>query len=179
MRKSFFLIAFMLLFTASALAAGPKIGVVNMQKIITKSEPGQNAMTQLQEKFKGAKEKMDKQKQAIQTLREDLQKQSMVLSQEAKEDKEMDFKRKVRDFQDMYKGYQRKFKMEEQKLSEPVLKLIVDVITTYGKKQAYTTITDAQASGLIYADEKVDLTDTIIVEVNRAWRAQKTEKGTK
>ena len=179
MRKSLFLIAFMLLFTASALAAAPKIGIVNMQKIIAKSEPGQDAMTKLQEKFKGAKDKMDKQKEEIQTLRQDLQKQSLVLSQEAKEDKEMDFKRKVRDFQDMYKGYQRKIKQEEQKLSEPVLRLIVDVITTYGKKQAYTTITDAQASGLIYADEKVDLTDTIIVEVNRAWRSKKSEKGKK
>ena len=53
------------------------------------------------------------------------------------------------------------------------------MITTYGKKQAYTTITDAQASGLIYADEKADLTDTIIVEVNRAWRSKKSEKGKK
>ncbi len=179
MRQSLLITCFVMLFTVSAFAAGPKIGIVNMQKIIAKSEPGQDAMTKLQDKFKGAKEKMDKEKESIQKLREQLQKQSLVLSQEAKEDKELDFKRKVRDFQDMYRGYQRRIKQEEQKLSEPVLKLIVNVITEYGKKQAYTTITDAQASGLIYADPKADLTDTLIVEVNRAWRAQKAGKGTK
>lgn len=175
MRQTIMLTCIMLLFTASAIAAGPKIGVVNMQQLIAKSEPGQAAMKTLQEKFKDVKEKMDKQKQEIQNIRQELQKQEYVLSQEAKEDKELAYKRKVRDFQDLYRSTQRKIKLEEQKLSEPVIKLIVQVITKYGKQHGYTTITDAQASGLIYADAKADLTDEIMVEVNREWRA--TNKG--
>ncbi|PIE69331.1 MAG: molecular chaperone Skp [Deltaproteobacteria bacterium] len=179
MRQTIMMICCMLLFTSSALAASSKIGVVNMQKIIATSEPGQAAMKTLQDKFKDEKVKMDKQKEAIQTLQQELQKQEYVLSQEAKEDKQLAYKRKVRDFQDMYRSLQRKIKIEEQKLSEPVIKLVVDVITTYGKKQGYTTISDAQASGLIYVDPKADLTETILVEVNRAWRASKKGKGTK
>ncbi len=179
MRQTIMLTCFMLLFTASALAAGPKIGVINMQKIIAVSDPGKDAMKSLQEKFKGDKEKMEKEQNEIQTIQQELQKQEYLLSQEAKEDKQLAYKRKVRDFQDMYRSLQRKIKMEEQKLSEPVIKLVVEVITEYGKKQGYTTITDAQASGLIYADEKADLTDTIMVEVNKAWRAKNKDKGTK
>jgi outer membrane protein len=76
----------------------------------------------------------------------------------------------------MYRSYQRKMQQEEQKLSEPVIKLVVEVITAYGKKEGYTTITDAQASGLIYADEKADLTEKIMVEVNQAWRAKNKGK---
>jgi outer membrane protein len=166
----------MLLFTASALAAGPKIGVINMQKIIAQSEPGQDAMKSLQDEFKDVKEKMDQQKQEIENIQQELQKQEFVLSQEAKEDKQLAYKRKVRDFQDMYRSYQRKMQQEEQKLSEPVIKLVVEVITAYGKKEGYTTITDAQASGLIYADEKADLTEKIMVEVNQAWRAKNKGK---
>ena len=119
---------------------------------------------------------MDQQKQEIENIQQELQKQEYVLSQEAKEDKQLAYKRKVRDFQDMYRSYQRKIKQEEQKLSEPVIKLVVEVITEYGKKQGYTTITDAQASGLIYADEKVDLTEEITVEVNKAWRTKNKGK---
>jgi outer membrane protein len=176
MRQTIMLTCFMLLFTASALAAGPKIGVINMQKIIAQSEPGQDAMKSLQEQFKDVKAKMDKQKEEIEGIQQELQKQEFVLSQEAKEDKQLAYKRKVRDFQDMYRSYQRKMQQEEQKLSEPVIKLVVEVITAYGKKEGYTTITDAQASGLIYADEKADLTEKIMVEVNQAWRAKNKGK---
>jgi len=176
MRQTIMLTCLMLLFTASALAAGPKIGVINMQKIIAQSEPGQDAMKSLQDEFKDVKEKMDQQKQEIENIQQELQKQEFVLSQEAKEDKQLAYKRKVRDFQDMYRSYQRKIQQEEQKLSEPVIKLVVEVITEYGKKQGYTTITDAQASGLIYADEEVDLTEEIMVEVNKAWRAKNKGK---
>ncbi|WP_462324849.1 OmpH/Skp family outer membrane protein [Desulfoplanes sp.] len=179
MRRTIILTCVMLLFTVSALAAGPKIGIVNMQKIIAKSEPGQNAMKTLQEEFKDDKARMEKQKQAIQTLRQQLQKQNLVLSQDAKEDKELAYKRKVRDFQDMYRSLERRIKQSEKKLSQPVIQLIVEVITKHGKKNGYTAITDAQASGLIYADEKADLTDTIMVEVNRTWRAKNKEQGTK
>lgn len=179
MRQSILITCFILLFSATALAASPKLGIVNMQKIIVKSEPGQDAMNKLQEKFKGAKDEMDQNKKELDAMRQAIQNQGVVLSQEAKEDKEIDYKRKVRDFQDMYRNYQRKIKQEEQKLSQPVIKTIVEVITDYGKKQNYTTITDAQGSGLIYADDSIDLTDTIIVEVNRSWRASQKKQGKK
>ena len=99
-----------------------------MQAVIAKSEPGLKAMEQLKSQFKGMKDNLDAQKKSLDSLREELQKQSMMLSQEAKLDKETQYKRKVRDFQDMGQNYQRKLQQAEQNLSKPIIEKLLTVI---------------------------------------------------
>ena len=173
MRKIALMLILFLAMSSTTLAAQTKIGIINMKKVIAKCEPGQKAMEELKVKFKDLAEDLDKQKKSIEAMQQDLQKQSMMLSQEAKQDKEIEFKRRVRDFQDMSQNYQRKMKMDEERLSSPILQKLIEVIQDYGKKQGYTAILDTQTSGLLYADEAIDLTDKIIVEMNRAWRKGK------
>lgn len=170
MRKILLTVMMVLLMAPAAYAAQGKIGIVNMPKIIKTCEPGQKALKSLQGKFKGVKADIDKKKAALDKMQKEMQKQSLVLSQEAKMDKEMEFKRKVRDFQDTLGNYQRKARVEEQRLSEPVVKLIMQTIQKYGKSHGYSMILDGQAAGVMYIDKGVDVTNTIIVEVNKASR---------
>lgn len=155
-----------------------KIGVINMQEIVTKSEAGSQAMEKLKTSFESMKTNLDKRRDEIQKMRDDLQKQSMALSQEAKQDKEMDFKRKVRDFQDLFQDYQTKMKAEEDRLSKPIIELVVATIRDYGQKNAFTMIVDSQNSGLLYFDKSIDLTNIIVTEVNKAWHDKSGKAGT-
>jgi outer membrane protein len=159
--------------TAAQAAEGIKVGIVDMEKIVRTSEPGQAALNKLKDQFKDAKESMDKQKTEIDKMREDMEKQSLVLSQEAKMDKQTQFQRKVRDFQDSVQNYQRKMKIEEDKLSKPVLELIMQVVQDYGKKNGYGVIMDGRGAGVVFVSEAVNITDELLVEVNKASRAKK------
>lgn len=156
----------------TASAADTKIGFVDMKAIIAKSEPGAKAMEQLKSQFKDMKDNLDAQKKSLDTLRDELQKQSMMLSQEAKIDKEAQYKRKVRDFQDMGQSYQRKLQQAEQTLSKPIIDKLLEIIRDFGKRNGYTAIFDRQASGLVYSQDSVDLTNTIIAELNKAMRGK-------
>jgi len=129
-------------------------------------------MEQLKTQFKDMKDNLDAQKKGLDTLKDELQKQSMMLSQEAKLDKETQYKRKVRDFQDMGQSYQRKLQQAEQNLSKPIIDKLLEVIESYGKKNGYTAIFDKQASGVIYGQESVDLTNAIMAELNKAMRGK-------
>jgi outer membrane protein len=175
MLKRTFVLAFLLTLglASAAVAEELKMGIIDMQKVVRQSEPGQNAMEQLKTKFKDLKDDLDTRKGAIDKMREDLQKQSLVLSQEAKVDKEIEFKRKVRDFQDLFQSYQRKMKSEEERLSQPVLELIVTTIQGWGKQNGYTVLVDGNGAGVLYVSDAVDVTNKVIVEVNKAWRARK------
>ena len=175
-KKILLLLLAMLLFAAPLGAASLKVGVVDMKEIIEKSEPGQKALEELSGEFEGMKEKLEEKKAELQDMREELQKQSLVLSQEAKQDKEFEFKRKVRDFQDLYKNYQRKMKMQEQKLSEPIIEKLAEVIKDYGKEHNYTMIIDKRNSGLVFADDAVDITNKIMVKLNKIWRKEKAKE---
>jgi len=153
-------------------AANTKIGFVDMKAVIAKSEPGAKAMEELKGQFKDMKDNLDAQKKSLDTLKDELQKQSMMLSQEAKIDKEAQYKRKVRDFQDMGQSYQRKLQQAEQTLSKPIIDKLLEVIRNYGNKNGYTAIFDKQASGLVFSQDNVDLTNTIIAELNKAMRGK-------
>jgi outer membrane protein len=167
--------AFILLWTVQAWSENVKIGIADLQQILEKSEPGQRAIDKLKDEFSEIKGELDTKKKEIDKLREEIQKQSLVLSQEAQIDKETEYKQKVRDFKDLYQGYQKKMQLKEQKLREPIIKELVEVIRTYGQKHEYTMILDKKNGGVIYNNDAVDITNQIIVQLNKIWRSK--EKG--
>lgn len=173
MRKiALFILALMLVSATAAWAKDLKIGVLDMQEVIEKSEPGMEAMGDLKDKFQKMRDDLEEQKAEIENLREQMEKQSLVLSQEAKQDKELAFKRKVRDFQDTYQTYQRRMQEQQQQISQPILQVLVDVVKSYGKSNNFDMLFDKRNSGLLYSTEAVDVTNPVIVELNRAWREQ-------
>ncbi len=158
------------LLAGPALAADLKIAVVDLQEVLEKSDPGQKAISQLQDDFKGMKEELDEKKSTVDELRQQIQKQSLVLSQEAKIDKETEYKQKVRDFQSLYQSYQKKMKLKEQKLRQPIIEELVKVIRDYGQRNNYTMVMDKKNSGVVYNADSIEITNKIIVELNKAWR---------
>ena len=165
----------LMLFTAAAAAAEIKIGVVDILEVIQRSEAGRKAFDSLSSEFKDMKDELDKQQKGIEALREELQKQSLVLSQEAKADKELEFKRKLRDFQDMYQTYQRKMQVKEQEYREPIVTQIFELLQGYGKEHGFTMIMDKKNSGLTYIADGLEITEDVILEFNKHWRNLKKD----
>ena len=161
------------LLAGPVMAADLKIAVVDLQEVLEKSDPGQKALSQLRDDFKGMKEELDEKKSEVDQLRQQIQKQSLVLSQEAQIDKETEYKQRVRDFQDLYQNYQKKMKIKEQKLREPIIEELVRVIRDYGERNNFTLVMDKKNSGVVYNSETIEITSKIIVELNKAWRSKK------
>ena len=179
MRKSVIITMILLLsllVPASLLAAEAKIGVINIQFLMENSDPGRQAMAELRGKVQSMKANVEKQKIEITRLQEEMKKQSLVLSQEAKQDREIEFKRKVRDFQDMTRDYDRTMRTEQERLTKPIFTMAIEVIQEFGKKHKYAIMMDSRTSGLVYASEDMDVTKKVMVELNRAWRDKKRTK---
>lgn len=172
MRNVFSALFLALVLLAAAGLAEAKTGVVDMQTVIAESEPGAKALAELRGRFETMKAELDKQNEALTKLRDDLQRQTMVLSQEAKQDKELEYRRLVRDFQDQFQAFQVKMQAEEERLSEPILKLLLEVIQDYGKKNRFTMIIDGTSAGILYADDSAIITEAVKQELNKAWRAK-------
>jgi outer membrane protein len=169
-RIGLFLLVF-IMFSGSALASG-KIAYVEVQRVLETSEPGKKALGQLTQRFEDMRSELDRERANVEKMRDELQKQSLVLSQDAQEDLEGELRTKVREFQEMFQAYQARMQQEEQDLSQPIIDILFDVINEYGKKHEYSVIFDAQGSGLIYASESLNITDQIIEELNKTWAAK-------
>ncbi|WP_045210956.1 OmpH family outer membrane protein [Desulfonatronovibrio magnus] len=171
MRKTIIILSAMLLLFCNA-AAAEKFAYVEVQRVLETSKPGEEALNKLSKRFEDMRAELDQERAKLEEMREEMEKQSLVLSQDAQEDLETELRRKVREFQEMFQGYQARMQQEEQALSDPIIDLLFDVINEYGAANNYTMIFDAQGSGIIYASDALNLTDTLIEELNKAWEAK-------
>jgi outer membrane protein len=169
-------LALVLLAAGTAHAKDIKIGLLNFEYIIKNSEEFLEASAALKEKYKDESQEMEKMMGDIKIMAEDIRKQSMVLSQEAKADKQMEFNRMRRDFEDQRQVYMRQMKAETDKLVKEVSTRITKVVGEYSEKNNYNYVVDVQMSGVIYADKEMNLTKDILVEVNRDYRDSKKPK---
>jgi outer membrane protein len=147
-----------------------KVGVVDLQYVLENSEPGQKAIEQLEQEFKGLQQKLEQRKSELDSLRQEMQKQSLVMSQEAKSDKESEFRQKVQKFQKLYQEYQKRMQSKEQELREPIIQDLVEIIQDYGQEHGFDIILDKQNSGLVYSKQGLEITEPILEILNQKWQ---------
>ncbi len=172
--KIFFtsLLALLVVFLLSfqTYAKGPlKIAVVNLQKVLEQSQPGQEASSKLKKEFKQLKKRLNKERRRIEKMKEDLQKQQFMLSQEARIDKETEYKKMVQNYQLMLQSYKYKMQLEEKRLREPIVKVIIKVLENYRRQNNYDLILDKNV-GVVTSSEKIDITKDIIKRVDQEWK---------
>ncbi|WP_291322326.1 OmpH family outer membrane protein [Desulfonatronospira sp.] len=171
MKKTAFLLIIFLLIPGMALAE-KKIGILEVQRILESSEPGKQALGQLTLRFEEMRADLDRKRAEVESLRRELQKQSMVLSQEAQQDMEAELRQKMQQFQQKYQSYQMSMQQKEQEVSDPIIEVIFDVVDEYAKENGFDMILDAHGSGIIYARDALNITDELIQKVNQAWEAR-------
>lgn len=171
-RIVFFTIAFVLLFQVGAYAEN-KIGVFSMPVVMNKCDYGKAVTSQMQAKFEPMEKELRRDAEAIKKLESELKNQDLALKLEAKQDKQREYRRLARDYQDSVAAYRQKRQMEQQKLGQPVIQKIIEVMTQYGKDNNFTIILEMSSSGVSYMADGIDITDNLIDALNKAKKAGK------
>lgn len=156
---------FSLLWLGSVNAADvAKIGVANLQRILETSNQGKSA----QEEIKKQKDQMElelKQKGGeIEELRKQLERESMVMSKEKREEKEREIRIKINDFKSLEKRYRAQLQNLEKKLVNALLKEVSTLVEEIGKKEGYLLIINN--SGVLYSPNSINITDQLIKQLN-------------
>ena len=165
-------IAFVFMFQASAMAEA-KIGVFNMRTVMTDCDYGKSVAAQLKAKFEPMEKDLEREAENIKKLETELKNQDMALKLEAKQDKQREFRRKARDYQDSVAAYRQKRQAEEQRLGQPVVVKIIKAMSDYGKANNFTVILEMSTGGVSYVGDGVDITQNLIDELNKLKKAGK------
>lgn len=139
-----------------------KIGVIDMQKLQEKSSSFRKIREKLRLKFEVLQKKLDKEKKELLKIEEELKKQSMMLSLDAKENRQKELAKKSRHYKYLYDEYNQEMKEAELEANRRVGKEIEKLVEKIGKKDGYTLILERRGVGLIFRDDAVDITDRII-----------------
>ena len=164
-------------FAALLLAAAPamaevKLGSVDIQKILLTSEAGKEAKDQLSQRAAKYEQEKNGKEEELKKLKGELEKQSVLLSESARGAKEKDYQQKLKEYQRFLKDAQDDLQAKNDEFTNRIVEEIVKIVQDYGKKNGYTYIF-VKNEGMLYMDDKVDLTDELLKEFNAARKASK------
>lgn len=163
---SFAISLLILFFFTNSLSAADvaKIGVIDLQKILETSSSGKSIQAQL----KGQKEKMEsdlKQKGSeIEKISKRLERESMVMSKDMREEKEREQRIKINDFKSLQKKYRSDLQKLEAQLMNQMQRDIKELVDGIGKKGGYLLIINKYS--VLYSPGSIDITDDLIKKLN-------------
>jgi outer membrane protein len=153
----------LLLLATPALAVEPgPIGYVDMQTVLDKSKMGQKAQQKLKDKFDGKKQEFAEEEQTIRQMQQTLARDEALMSQTELDKKTAEIQKLVDAFQKKAAEAQQELVKEQNKLGAEILKPVEGIIAAVAKDNKVSTVFERRQSGLLYADESVDLTPEVI-----------------
>jgi outer membrane protein len=146
----------------STLAEELKIGVVDMTRALNECQAGKDAKkADIKEVEKNQRQFAEKQ-QELQTMRDNLDKQGPMLTQEARSAKERELQIKAKDFQRWQEDVQADLNQKRMDLMQTVQSGIRKVIKKLAEDESYTMILEKNENIVLFAVKALDLTDRVI-----------------
>ena len=154
-----------------------KIGLVNMQVLVEKSDMGKLAQQNMQEEFSAERDEIAKLRQDVQTMIEDIKAQAATLTPEAKERKWLEYINMKRVLDDKSREFSRKVEAAESRVRKEMTGLFIIAAKSFSEKNGYALIIDGNQSGVVFADKALDVTEELLKEVNLIWNAANRNKA--
>ena len=162
--------ALVVLGAVTVVRAELKIGFINSERIFAEYEGTKEAQDKFnKEVAKWEQEATERQKE-MKDLKDQLEKQSLLLSGERKKEIEDKLQVKMTDYQ---KFLQEKFGQEgealkkNEDLTKPIVEKINKILEQIAKAENYDYIFDARVGGMVYAKPGYDLTERVITALNK------------
>lgn len=152
----------LILSVVPALSADVKVGYVDLQKALNQSEAGKAAKERITKTVRDYEGTVETRQKELRKLKEELEKQALVLSEDARSTRERDYQQKLRDFQRFTKDIQDELQQKDAEFTQRILKELIQVIEEMGQKEGFTIILEKTESSILYAGSNIDITDRVI-----------------
>jgi len=160
----------LVLFVGSGLAATMlKIGVLDLQGALNATSEGIAAKETLRNKHMGKQEQVDKMKAELDTMEEKIK--SPVISEEAQADLKERYRQKKAQLIEFVTLAKEEEDRENQQLSARILEGLIKIAQEIAKTENYSIILEKSGSGVVYFEETMDLTDTVVKIYNERYQA--------
>lgn len=183
MKRIVLLFAAMLFLTSTALAAGGKIAYVDTQIVFDKAKLGKKYQGVVREYYESRKKILDLDADEIQKLQDDYnkQKQAKLLNEKAQKEKEETLNRKISDFQKKRDEFSGEIGKKNEELSSEFNQQMMLVLKDLAKREkcsmvlnkTINVLSKAEVPAVLYADDDLDLTEKVVVEMDKKEEVKK------
>ena len=127
----------------------------------------------LKEEAKKLEDELNAKQEELKKLRAEIDKKGSVWNKDTKEAKEADFKTKTQEFQKKYMEYGEQLNKKKQDTESDIIDELRGVVEEIAQKKGYTYVFERSVGGLLVAPASDDLTDEVIKQYNKEFRAKK------
>lgn len=143
-----------------------RIGSVDLIKALNESDAGKKAKTDLEFMIKSKQTSLDEKGKNIEKTKSEIDKQSSVLSADARKSKEEELEKMIRDYQRLVSDSQNEIKKKEGDLTAEIIKELRGIIEKIGSDEGYTLILEGGEGQILFAKKEIDITDTVLKKHN-------------
>lgn len=161
-----------LIFSGSYAIAGEKTGFINIEEILSKSDPGKKADAEFLKIFEKDKVKIQERETELKKLKDDLEKQRTVLTEAAMKEKETAYQKKFRDYQLVVKDANEELQAKRQGILKELMPDIMKVVKAIGDREQYLLIIDISTVPVAYYAKENDLTKRVVEEFNKIYKTK-------
>jgi len=160
------IICAVMIVSAGAFAAETIFAVFDLQKVLELSDAGIAMGEELAAKADAVNTDVEREGEALLRMKEEIENEAALLSAEAYADRMRTFENEYLDFQRNYEDYEYELQLMYYELFSAFMDNLVDVVHEMGQREGYTIVLE-RSSGVLYANDSIDITDELIEALNR------------
>ena len=156
--KKLIFIALSALISSSAVAADLKIGFVNTERVFRDAAPAVRAQKKIEQEFAKRDQDMQKMAEQVRKLQENLEKNSVTMTDTERRNKEREFGELNKDFQRKQREFREDLNQRRNEELAAVLERANRTIKAIAEAEKYDIIFQEA----VYASPRIDITDKVI-----------------
>jgi outer membrane protein len=155
------------LLAVPAIADEMKIGTVDMLKALQTVETGRKAKAALEKEFNAKKKEVQTEEASIRKAGEELEKQSLVMNEEAKNKKRAELQQRIMKLQESTARSQAELQQKERDLTKPIIDKLREIIGELAKQKGYSVVLERNENTVLFSQDKDDMTQQVIDKYNK------------
>lgn len=152
----------------SQAADAPKIGVIDMKKVLSTSTAGQKAQSVVEEKMKSLQGTLKKDENDLVALQKEMEKKGSAWTDAVKQEKAKAFQKKGKEFQEKQENANNELKKVREENVNPILKKLEEIVEKVAKNDGYSLILPRNV--VLFSSETTDISDKITSELNKVMK---------
>ena len=141
-----------------------KIGILNMQRVLSTSDSGKVAQAEIKEQGDKMLQDLKEKGAEIDALGKQFERESMVMSKEKREEKEREYRIRINDFKTLEKRYNTESQDLQKRLLNKIVEDVFALAEQLGKNEGYLLI--IRSESVMYSPDAIDITDELIKQMN-------------
>lgn len=156
-------------FAAPAAAqADAKLAYVDLQRALNEVDEGKAAKASLKREFDQKQKLLDEKKTEFDRLRADLEKQSMVMSEDARKQRQGDLERKGMELQGFFVQLQKELSEREREATRGIFDKMHGIVREIAEQEGVAMVVQAEA--LVYGAPALDVTNELVRKYNARYK---------